>query len=230
MTLAVNNLSGFGVSNSVDGPIGHKIYDTPGSHSWIVPDGVTSVCVVCVGAGGSAHGSGGGLGWKNNIPVIPGDFILVIVPRPTVRDESGAIAYFKSRTLVRGGGGGGYNGVGGDFTGDGGGAGGTAGNFNTVGGAGGYLGVVKPTGPGGRVSGNSRYGGGSGVALYGEQNSTVTQAHNGNGDGGNYGGGNGYTSEGRHRTSRTGGKGAVRIIWGEGRSFPYNAQRLPEDL
>ena len=56
-------------------PIGQVEYITPGSYSWTVPDGVTSVCVVCVGGGGGGlsyvegsyfmgGGAGGGLGWK----------------------------------------------------------------------------------------------------------------------------------------------------------------------
>ena len=50
---------------------GQQEYTSAGSFTWTAPAGVTSVCVVCVGAGGDGgsnkHGDGGGgLGWKNN--------------------------------------------------------------------------------------------------------------------------------------------------------------------
>ena len=53
-------------------------FTAPGTYSWIAPLDVTSVCVLCVGAGGnggSANGGGGGGGglvYANNIPVTPG--------------------------------------------------------------------------------------------------------------------------------------------------------------
>ena len=56
---------------------GESVYGIPGTYSWVCPTGVTSVSVVCVGGGGGASmnrysGSGGGLGYKNNITVVPG--------------------------------------------------------------------------------------------------------------------------------------------------------------
>ena len=55
-------------------------------YSWTVPDDVTSISVVCVGGGGSgqpdhdgASGSGGGLAYKNNITVTPGETVTVVV-------------------------------------------------------------------------------------------------------------------------------------------------------
>ena len=55
---------------------------TAGTGSWTVPDGVTKVCIVTVGAGGAGAGvlpykgcgggGGGGLSWGNNITVKPG--------------------------------------------------------------------------------------------------------------------------------------------------------------
>lgn len=56
------------------------IYTTPGTYNWTCPQNVTSVHVVCVGAGGGpgsgfdggddqAGGGGGGLGYRNNIAV-----------------------------------------------------------------------------------------------------------------------------------------------------------------
>ncbi len=55
-------------------------------YNWTVPAGVTEISVVCVGGGGSgvadhdgASGCGGGLAFKNQIPVVPGSTIEVSV-------------------------------------------------------------------------------------------------------------------------------------------------------
>lgn len=66
-------------------PPGQQAYTTPGTYSWTAPAGVTSVCVVCVGAGSSASGyfgtagAGGALAWKNDISVTPGQSYTVVV-------------------------------------------------------------------------------------------------------------------------------------------------------
>lgn len=66
-------------------PPGQQAYTTPGTYTWTAPAGVTSVCVVCVGAGSSASGyygiggAGGALAYKNNIAVTPGQGYTVIV-------------------------------------------------------------------------------------------------------------------------------------------------------
>ena len=56
------------------------------TYSWTVPEGVTSISVICVGGGGGgqpehdgASGAGGALAYKNNIPVTPGEDINVYV-------------------------------------------------------------------------------------------------------------------------------------------------------
>ena len=56
------------------------------TYNWTVPDGVTSISVVCVGGGGGGQpehdgssGSGGSLAYKNNIAVTPGETVTVIV-------------------------------------------------------------------------------------------------------------------------------------------------------
>jgi hypothetical protein len=55
------------------------------SYDWTVPAGVTSICVLCIGAGGgggaggSRGGGGGGLAWKNHIPVTAGEIWKVNV-------------------------------------------------------------------------------------------------------------------------------------------------------
>ncbi len=56
------------------------------TYTWEVPEGVTSISVVCVGGGGSgqpehdgASGAGGALAFKNNITVVPGTNVSVVV-------------------------------------------------------------------------------------------------------------------------------------------------------
>jgi hypothetical protein len=57
---------------------GQELFTTPGIHTFTVPAGVTSICVVVVGGGGAGApyfgmgGAGGGLAYKNNITVTPG--------------------------------------------------------------------------------------------------------------------------------------------------------------
>lgn len=148
-------------------PQGQAMYTTPGSYSWTAPQGVTSVSVVAVGAGGvsgyswssGSGGGGGGLGWKNNIPVTPGQAYTVCVgctvpPGCTCPSESYASgtqagsSWFNSCSTVMGGGAGTISGEccatrGGTFCGDGGGCGGNSSYSwpsGSGGGAGGYSG------------------------------------------------------------------------------------------
>lgn len=116
-------------------PQGQAEYTSPGTYSWIAPPGITSVSVVAVGAGGDSMsagsfspinptywgiwgawgtgGGGGGLGWKNNIPVTPGQLYTVVVGSSGVWNGSatgstkGGDSYFISRSTVCGYGGGG---------------------------------------------------------------------------------------------------------------------------
>ena len=146
--------------------ISDTLWTTPGSYTWIAPQGVTSVCAVAVGGGGgggfqwsSGGGGGGGLGWKNNIAVVPGQSYTVVVGAggtctqfATNNTSDGGTSYFIDVSIVAGygGGDGGPNsrgsnpGYGGGFVGDGGGRGGDAayqGNWYFAGaGAGGYRG------------------------------------------------------------------------------------------
>ena len=65
--------------------VGQVAYTTPGTYSWTVPAGVTSVCVVCVGAGGFGEvtgpkaGGGGALAYANNVAVTPGSVMEIVV-------------------------------------------------------------------------------------------------------------------------------------------------------
>lgn len=227
---------------------GQQQYTSAGTYSWTAPAGVTSVCVVCVGAGvSSTYGGGGGgaLAYKNNISVTPGSSYTVVVPakNSTTRasfngDSTVSAGEYQNRTGDGGGdggrdgyssaGAGGYSGNGGENTtglnggsgsGGGGGAGGFAYNhppeqYGYAGGGGTGLqgqGSNGSGGTGGRGA-NASYSGGGGGSGGGSGGSgsmsgylTILPAGSP--------GGCGYNS-----TNCT--PGAVRIIWGSGRSFP----------
>lgn len=169
--------SEYGIQVGVTVPIfnGEAVFTTPGTYSWAAPAGVTSVSVVCVGAGGTASvslegygtgGGGGALAWKNNIPVTPGNSYQVVVgdnmttALPNNTSFQGVIASAGTS--------GGSNGAGGTPSGhDGGGRGGTGDGGGISGGAGGAGGYSGNGGNGGRgngtkKSGSSGSGGGGG--------------------------------------------------------------------
>jgi hypothetical protein len=185
-------------SNSVT-PVaqGQQLYSGAGTFSWVAPACVTSVSVVAVGSGAGGGfingGSGGGLGYKNNISVTPGSSYTVVVgavkPGTGGIGQCGECSYFSSAAVVRGGGGKGgstSHSTGGSYTGDGGGSGGTTGgNWSGGGGAGGYAGnggtagnnfsTAPTSGAGGGGSGggsgfynNTAGGGGGGVGVLGQ--------------------------------------------------------------
>lgn len=193
-------------------------YVTPGTYSWTAPANVTSVSVVCVGGGGGGHrytqysrgGGGGGLGWKNSIPVTPGQSYTVVVGAggnysangTATTATAGGDSYFIDTATVAGFGGkpGAYNVTvsstllaGGTYVGDGGGNGGSGGYGYVYagggGGAGGYTGD-----------------GGSGYV-------TSTTTYNGAGNPGSGGGGGGGGSCG---TADTAGGGGGVGIYGQG--------------
>jgi hypothetical protein len=199
------NATGYGAysgnSNSVTPTAkGSVSYTTPGTYSWVAPAGVTSVSVVAVGGGGGgaigtclyccsipatvyAGGTGaggGGLGYKNNYSVTPGNSYTVVVgaggapTHTSFYPSAGNTSYFVSTCVVYGGRAtaGGNVAYGGLYGGDGGGNGGNApcsGFCNTGGpggGAGGYSGnggsntstVYTPSSGGGGGAGNTHAG------------------------------------------------------------------------
>ena len=196
-----------------DDACGEEVYLNPGTYNWTAPKGVTSVCVVCVGGGGAGGsknykvgGGGGGLGWRNNIPVTPGQSYKVVVGVGGVHRRGsghGGDSYFMNTSTVLGGGGYsgnlGYN-NGGRYVGQGGGFGGKTAGANIVAhggaGAGGY------TGPGGdahnNCAGSPGEGGGGGAG----QDAGVYWGMRGNG-----GGGVGIYGKGKD------GSGGGSIIW-----------------
>ena len=223
----------------------------PMNQQWIytVPDGVTSICVVAVGCGGSG---GGSLSYRNDIPVTPGERLIVRIDARH-GTYAGVLRNRDFLCYARNGWKEGYGALGGkdlDAINDGGGNGGRAyvgsnGDTTAGGGAGGYTGkggdggsnynVLGQNGQGGGGAGgtgvqtgnivNSRNGGGVGLNGIGPNGVAAQNSHGtagSNGDGVKYGGGSGYPNY-----SIAGflpGVGAVRIIWGPGRPTPpYNA-------
>jgi len=178
-------------------PPGQEAFITTGNFTWVAPSGVTSVSVVAIGRGrlGTARGgAGGGLGYKNNISVTPGNSYTVAVNCIT----SGS--FFCSTSLVRGGNGTAPSacGVGGVFVGDGGGNGGNTTSYGG-GGAGGY------SGNGGDGSTNSLYANGSAGSGGGGGGGGN---RGGNGCAGGGGGGVGLFGQGSSGAGGVGGEGA----------------------
>ena len=154
-------------------PIGQQEYTTAGTFSWVCPAGVTSVSVVCIGGGGgdnTYNTAGAGLGYKNNITVVPGNSYTVVVGRggrylagPT-NSSFGTVCYGNAPTSVTG-----TQTTGGTYVGDGGGNGGSPGRPNSAsgnpfagcGGAGGYSGNGGNGGDFG-LNGTAGSGGGGG--------------------------------------------------------------------
>ena len=182
---------------------GQEEFLTPGSYTWVCPPGVTKVSACCVGGGGGGYGSwanpagsGGGLGWKNDIAVTPGSSYTVVVGAQGNRSSSdGGDSYFINRGTVGGGGGSlgngtghgipqgfqyGNNNGGGGYSGDGGGAGGYSSSYQGGGGAGGYTGQggngqqnapnTSGAGAGGQYySSTHGTGAGGGTGIYGRR-------------------------------------------------------------
>lgn len=251
-TKTVNQL-GFSPGNAIKYGAeskGQQAYTTPGTYSWTAPEGVTSVSVVAVGGGGGGYprsqvgqsggaGGGGGLGWKNNIPVIPGQSYTVVVGAGTVQWYTPAgNSYFIDESTVMGIGGQNayphpsqanytYGGLGGGYVGDGGGTGGKGGDgdLDTVapyfgsggGGAGGYSGNGGDGLYGGEA-GNDGWGGG-GAGGPGRNIGTGGGLHGGGvgllGEGAS-GTGNGYLGSTSGGSGGTNGTASVPGVYGGG--------------
>ena len=187
--------------------------------NWTVPSDhdIDYISVVCVGGGGGgsqqhdgASGSGGGLSYKNNIPVSPGDVVAIWVggggsnpnnyPNSTVYPGYPSYIRVNGVTYATAGGGGGgddganappvFNipaGSGGSGSGiDGGGTGGFGSHSNTGtrmggGGAGGYSGVGGNAGP---ANGYPIVGHPGGSSPFNPPSPVVGQAGSGGGGGG----------------------------------------------
>ena len=193
-----------GSTGQDDASPGQAEFTTPGTFTWTAPADVTKVAVVCVGGGGGGQasaqayngvsacgGAGGGLGWRNNIYVTPGETYTVVVGSGgngipggsgapgSNATKNGSDSYFINAQTVKGGGGNSadrtQNSVGGNYVGDGGGNGGK-GNIGS-----GYAG-----GGGGGAGGYSGDGGDSVAPAPG---TTGTPGNDGQGGAGGSGGG-----------------------------------------
>lgn len=200
-------------------------------------------------ANGATGGRGADLRWRNNIPVTPGETLKISVDsgaggaakllRDTTELLSARGGDSGTSTALGGGVGGGNGGAAGVgsgyYGGGGGGAGGYAGNGGAGGaGSGGKNGANGAGGGGGGGGGNGspptvnrRGAAGGGVGMMGQGTNGTGGAGSTNGALSHVGtpGSNGTTIEfgagkGGHDTTSVSSKGAVRIIWGAGRSFP----------
>lgn len=191
------------------------------STTWTVPDGIYSICVVCIGPGEGApdtlnSGGGGALRYFNSVAVTPGETLSIGLSTSSSTTTGGARLYRGSTNLCRANAGGrsttgnigtGFNGGGGESK--------NTGESRPGGGAGGYTsaGTSLDVDTGGGGEGSDPYGrrlrGG-----YADQSTKPYPA------GGDYGGGGGLFYNGSTNTLGAGGLGCVRIIWGPGRAFP----------
>lgn len=210
-----------------------QLYDTAGTHTFLVPGCVNSICVLCVGkganqilAGGPAvsplSGRGGGaLSYSNNISVTPGESLTVVIGTDSYIQRSST-----NLVLAKGGSGstGGQassgvgqvkysGGNGGSTSTYGGGGGGGAAGYSGGGGSGNGANGSGGSGASGQLSLSSAYGGGGGggVGLLGEGSSGVASIYNSQGGGGGSGGANGangyYVSNGGDGGNYGGGGG-----------------------
>lgn len=218
-------------------PRGESTYTIPGTYSWVCPTGVTSVSVVCVGAGGTApstnqysSGGGGALAWANNITVTPGTTYSIVVGDVTP-NSVGASGSSSAFGRIAGGGARGaeyFGGAGGTPSGtvgtsQGGGNGGQGGSENQTGGggAGGYSGDGGMGGSNAGSSGGGPANGGNGAGGAG----------GGGGSGGGSGGGGGVGLFGQgsngvgqiagSSTLATGGSGGSSTTGGTGKNTTY---------
>lgn len=189
------------------------------SSIFVVPAGVTSISVVCVGRGSTGTnavngrgGGGGALAYSNNIVVFPGESLTVTLS--SIEGEYSSVArggtiLVSARNASAGTGGG--NGVGTVFRG----GSSTGGSFRGGGGAAGYAGnggdsdrsaAASSGGGAGGATGNVAQGsgGGGGVGLLGIGGTgTVSSQVGGGGGGGSRGGSDGA------RSSISGGSGGT---------------------
>lgn len=205
-------------------PTGQQIYSSSGTFSFIVPAGVYSICVACVGASGdaaaspsSASGGGGACAWTNDIPVTPGETLTVQVGSSRSAGSSAAAGQSRIRRgstdLVMA-----MPGMAYDWSG---GQGGQAANCV---GANRFSGRDGGTQIGGSAAGLSGtlpaalFGyGGTGVVF--GSSSWSTQTPLGNAEQRRSGASAGGGGAGGGSIAASGKGGAVCIIWGPGRGF-----------
>lgn len=181
---------------------GEQVFTSSGT--WVCPEGVTSVCFVIIAPGVSGRytgssatgGAGGGLRYRNSVPVIPGQSYSI-----SIGGAGGQVSAFG--TMV----GSGNTGTGPYTSGFAGSSGSNVNSQGTV------LGVSGKSGGYTKLQGNNYMTQQVGADLYGQEG-----VFNGYGSGG-YGSKNG-SGGGTAQAARP---GACRIMWGRYRSFPSAA-------
>lgn len=192
---------------------GEVEFTSSGSFTWTVPDGITSVSAVVIGAGGGgssgrgvnaqsgAGGGGGGLAWSAGFDVTPGETLDIVIgsggaggPWLGYGNNAAKHGFAGNATQIKrgstvlleatGGGGGQWVSTNTTTGGAGGSPGGTEYGGGGVGGAG-YRGYYNSGGGGGGGAGG--YTGNGGEGYYG---SLSTGGSSGTGGGGGGGGGN----------------------------------------
>jgi hypothetical protein len=241
-------------SQYVSVPVGQQVYITPGTYSWVVPDGVTLISAVAVGGGGGGRSSseyiaatsggnssfgswiiagGGAAGYSNSGSsgqLSVGGIVIAGTGTNGGTDASKTDGYNGSGTYGGSGGGGAglLTGVTGTV--------GHSDNWNAQGGTGasitsysegvtGTLGASNIGGIGGKYgggggAGRDGNGGGGGAIAYGNIAVTPGQIIPIVVGAGGVGTNNAADSG---RSGGYGASGAVRIIWGPGRSYPLSS-------
>lgn len=205
-------------ANVITAPSGEKVWIGPTTATFVVPANVYSVSAVVIGGGGAmfisnsnnmAGGGGGALAYVNNMAVSPGQEIVIRAGGAGVYNgsstDSPGGSYSQFGDIISLGGGGakqdltpGQGGIpSGPYTAGFKGGAGTRGNWETMG-AGSSAGYTA----------DGIAGAGNGIGIYPGYNQGF-----GRGDNGNW-----YNGRPSNST-----QGAVRVIWGPGRSFPLNA-------
>lgn len=198
---------------------GQQLFTASGT--FVVPAGVTSICVVTIGPGGPyfdddgagnvGSGGGGALSYVNALSVTPGESLAILVaPYDLPTFTQGQSRLRRGGTTLVSANSGGIPGAG--TVGAGTGFNGGQGAYSTDG-----SGTMEGAGAGGYTSAGqasngtrTRRGGGGSDPLGGSTGALAGASANLNGV--NYGGGAAYGG--------TPGLGCVRIIWGAGRAFP----------
>lgn len=186
-------------SNSIIPP---QTYTTPGTYTFVVPAGVTTLSAAAIGGGGGGYGGGGNAGggggggafrYVNNISVTPAQNITVTVGAAGVAGNSatnGGQSSFGSSVVAPGGSA--ASGVTGGSGGTGGtGSGGDGGNGGSAGGSYG-AGSTGSGGAGGAGGRNNKGGGGTSGSL---GNASYDQTRNGSASGGSGGFGGGRNGD-----------------------------------
>ncbi len=209
------------------------MYTYAGTYSWIVPEGCTSIAGVTIAPGGggacgaesdtneSPAGGGGALSYSNAIPVTPGETLTIVVPAGggpggTMSNGSAAADAGIKRgatwlLMAQGGRGGNWaSGIGGD------------GGLASMG-----VGDVRYSGGKGQDATNFTYGGWSGRYTGNGVGGGASQTNlSANLFGADTGTNLGQGGRGGRSSADPGNSGGVRIMWGDDRAFPGNAEDI----